>query len=90
MQECMDGMLLFYRNYRDLLSQALTWEQNGEYSRAIELLLQLTTQNCDDHDVLQQSWEKARIANFTVFSIQFLLVCNSTQNYVFLSRRLLT
>ena len=66
MQECMDGMLLFYRNYRDLLSQALTWEQNGEYSRAIELLLQLTTQNCDDHDVLQQSWEKARIANFTV------------------------
>lgn len=49
-----------FRNYQDLLSQALTWEKSGEYSRTIDFLLKLTVENCDDHDVLQQSWSKVR------------------------------
>ena len=47
------------RSYNDLLSQARTWEQNGEHSRAIDIYLQLTTANCPSHDLLQESWEKA-------------------------------
>jgi intraflagellar transport protein 172 len=46
-------------SYRDLLSQARTWEQSGEHSRAIDVYLQVTSSNCPDHDVLQDSWEKA-------------------------------
>ena len=34
------------------------WEQNGEYSTAIDLYLQLNTQNCSDNEVLQNTWEK--------------------------------
>ena len=47
-----------YRNYEDLLAQGRTWEQSGEYSRAIDFYLQLTTQNCQDQDLLQDTWEK--------------------------------
>ena len=42
-----------------LLGQGRTWEQSGEYSRAIDFYLQLTTQNCQDQDLLQDTWEKA-------------------------------
>lgn len=48
-----------YRNYNDLLLQARTWEQNGEHSRAIDMYLQVTSTNCPNQDVLQDSWEKA-------------------------------
>ena len=50
-----------YRNYEDLLAQGRTWEQSGEYSRAIDFYLQLTTQNCQDQDLLQDTWEKVGI-----------------------------
>ena len=49
------------RNYEDLLAQGRTWEQSGEYSRAIDFYLQLTTQNCQDQDLLQDTWEKVGI-----------------------------
>jgi intraflagellar transport protein 172 len=46
-------------NYQDIISQAKTWENNGEYKRAIEMYLQLTTQNCENKEVLIQNWYKA-------------------------------
>ena len=49
---------LYSRNYQDLLSQANTWEENGEYIRAIEMLLQLTVNNCDNKDLLMETWTK--------------------------------
>ncbi|XP_019854623.1 PREDICTED: intraflagellar transport protein 172 homolog isoform X2 [Amphimedon queenslandica] len=47
------------KNYQDLLSQAKTWESSGEYSRAISTYLLLTVQNCENQDILIQSWNKA-------------------------------
>lgn len=46
------------RNYDDLLAQANTWEQNGEYTRAIDFYLQLNTDNCNSQDILLKSWNK--------------------------------
>ena len=48
------------RNYEELLSQGSMWEQNGEYSHAIDLYLQLNTQNCSDLSLLIKTWEKVR------------------------------
>ena len=52
------------------------WEQSGEYSTAIDLYLQLTTQNCSDNELLQKTWEKVEQSyifcriNFTqIFSL---------------------
>ena len=56
---CELAIILDLRSYNDLLSQARTWEQSGEHSRAIDVYLQVTSSNCPDHDVLQDSWEKA-------------------------------
>lgn len=58
--------LPLYRNYDDLLSQAHTWEQNGEYPRAIDFYLQLNTDNCTNQDILLKSWNKARPYPFGV------------------------
>ena len=49
----------YCRNYEDLLAQARTWEQSGEFSRSIDCYLQLTTQNCGNEDVLVKVWVKA-------------------------------
>ena len=48
----------FSRNYEELLSQGRMWEQSGEYSTAIDIYLELNTQNCSDSDLLQNTWEK--------------------------------
>ena len=53
------AIIVDLRSYRDLLSQARTWEQSGEHSRAVDVYLQVTSSNCPDPDVLQDSWEKA-------------------------------
>ncbi|KAL5460471.1 hypothetical protein EMCRGX_G033922 [Ephydatia muelleri] len=47
------------KGYEDLLSQAKTWEQSGEFSRAVDCYLQLTTQNCGSEEVLVKVWAKA-------------------------------
>ena len=52
------SLFLAFRNYQDLLSQAKTWENSGEYSRAVSTYLLLTVQNCDNQDILIQSWNK--------------------------------
>ena len=51
----------YYRNYEDILLQASTWEDGGEYSRAIETLLQLTVNNCDNQQVLINTWTKVGV-----------------------------
>ena len=48
------------RNYQDLLLQGETWERSGEYSRAVEMFLQVTVNNCDDQELLIQAWNKVR------------------------------
>lgn len=67
------------------------WEQSGEYSTAIDLYLQLTTQNCSDNELLQNTWEKVeqsyiifcRIQNFKLgcvfIVIELLRPCLFTQ-----------
>ena len=47
-----------FRNYEELLSQGSMWEQSGEHSHAIDLYLQLTSQNCSDQTLLTNTWEK--------------------------------
>ena len=44
---------------QDLLSQGRSWEQNGEYSRAISTYLSITLQHSNDHSLLKKIWTKA-------------------------------
>ena len=46
------------RNYQDLLSQATTWQEAGEYNRSVETLLQLTVNMCDDQQLLIDTWTR--------------------------------
>ena len=48
------------------------WEQSGEYSTAIDLYLQLTTQNCSDNELLQNTWEKVEQSYIIFCRIQIL------------------
>ncbi|XP_062507829.1 intraflagellar transport protein 172 homolog isoform X2 [Corticium candelabrum] len=43
----------------DLLSPAKTWEQSGDYHRAIDAYLKITVQQNSDYDFLVNCWEKA-------------------------------
>ena len=72
---CDVKMLTICRNYEELLSQGRMWEQNGEYGTAIDLYLELTTQNCSDNDLLQTTWEKVGrviICQNVTISLSFL------------------
>ncbi len=48
------------RSYNELLSQARSWEQSGEYLQAVNFYLRLNSSNCPDRQVLLQSWEKVQ------------------------------
>ena len=72
------------RNYDDLLSQANTWEQNGEYTRAIDFYLQLNTDNCSNEDICLKSWNKVCFAHlFIYWVVQISLPCSSGCGVVF-------
>jgi intraflagellar transport protein 172 len=43
----------------DLLSPAKTWEQSGDYPRAIEAYLKITVQQNSDYSFLVNCWQKA-------------------------------
>lgn len=45
----------------DLLATARTWEDQGAYSRAIDAYLQLTAETTDDHDFLEEVWERSLV-----------------------------
>lgn len=59
------------RSKDDLLSPAKTWEQSGDYKRAIDAYLKITVQQNSDYDFLVTCWDKVSIhTNRRSFNVQ--------------------
>ena len=46
------------RTTEELVAPAKTWEQNGDYSRAVNAYMKITVQQSSDYDFLAHCWKK--------------------------------
>lgn len=48
-----------------MVRQAREWESSGEYARAVECYLKVTTNLTDDRNVLERCWMKVQKDTYT-------------------------
>jgi len=57
------------RGSESMVQQAKEWESSGEYARAVECYLKVTSELSNDKDLLCKCWMKVKLLIVIVFHI---------------------